>query len=158
MAFTKLSNEEVVVRMLLRTKQEMKSSHPKFRGPHDENDYLRQRELRSTGQPESGLSLIRRKIKKTSEEIYACIKTSAAKGIADCVVQKLRDNGFDVIIDLPEQDYHASLRCMDCDMADVISNALFCRVRTSSQECPLFRNGDVFLDLFERCEEPQFRY
>lgn len=153
----KLDDSEVVVRMLLRTKQEMKPANPKFRECPDENDYIRQRELRKTGEPESGLSLIRRTIKQTPDEIYKCIAASSAKGIADCQVKKLRQAGFEVIKDNPLEEHHASLRCGDCNMADITNGAAYCDVKTPETDCQLYRHPDALLGLFTLREEPEIR-
>lgn len=126
--------DEIVTRVLLRERAEMIGP---FAKPHmDEEDFLRRKRYRTTGQPENGMSLLRKNKSLTSTDVYEYIGSKKHMGTAECLLSELKIKGLRYKVSGKNRE-HISLRCPDCDMVDLPQGICKPTSAPTCESCPL---------------------
>ena len=151
-----LDGDEIVVRVLIRTPAEMYGETK--RQPLDAADFMRRLTHPKTKQAENGISLLRKKVLPTFEEIYNYIGSKKFMGIAECKLSQLTAREFKYIITGRRRE-HLSLRCPECDKND-LSSTKPCYPIDAAQltDCRLFASDPFDLHkIFQLKEAPAIR-
>ncbi len=144
-------SDEIVIRGLLRVPDEM---GPLGRPHKDKRDFLRREKYLSTGKPENGISVFRKKIFDSPQKFYDRISSKKPMGIAECKLGSLTDKGLKYTVSGDKQE-HLSLRCPDCDMLEREQGICKPQAGKTFNECPLFGRDQLGLnELFEEVEAP----
>ena len=155
------ASDERVSRILIRDDDQACADKP----IRDEDDFLRRKMYGKRQLPENGLSLFRRR--KPDQFIYdrLCARKKKGKtvfvdmhlGLATCKFRSLQAAKFQhhSTEDNPE---HISLRCPDCDLADVSDDEKICSP-SDKGECPFFQLNDPLglVDIFTDDVAPSLR-
>lgn len=138
----KLNSKEIVVRLLIRLPAELSGQFA--RPAQDTEDFLRKENYKKTGQPENGLSFLRKSKLPTAESLYGYVKTKKPIGYSECSLGDLEAKHLKYLVTGPN-DEHLSVRCSDCDMADGKGNVCKPEKARHFGACPLF--GIDYYDL-----------
>ena len=151
-----LTEDELVIRVLLRLPPDMEGQEPRIH--QDEDDFLRRVKHPANGLPENGISVFRKFKFASTQEIYDRIGSKKKlMGLSECKLGALKTKKLKFKVSGARGE-HVSLRCIDCDMAETEEG--ICKPKTGAtfEACPFFGPDPYDLkSTFNEIEAPAIR-